>query len=313
MALRRIRALGLAGAALAFGPGAASAAVLYDQTDSGTLAGIKSDVYTDAPTADTQAADDFTVPAGQSWQISQVAVNGGIDGTPSTNVNLFIYNNASALPGAEVFRQTNVATTGSPNFVIPTNSPPLIPGTYWLSVQDAAATMTGSVWAWMERTVQSGNHAAVRNPGGFFTGGACTDWQPTTCLGAIGHDLIFRIDGTTAPYAPPPATEPSNQFSFGGVKLNKHMGTATLSVNVPGPGTLSVTGNNVKPRPLGRGASVSKTVTAAGTVKLLIEAKGKAKKKLEKTARAKVKVKVTYTPTGGSSNAQSEGVKLIKK
>ena len=48
-------------------------------------------------------------------------------------------------------------------------------------------------------------------------------------------------------------------------------------------------------------------------MKLLIEAKGKAKKKLEKTARAKVKVKVTDAPTGGSSNAQSEGVKLIKK
>lgn len=113
------------------------------------------------------------------------------------------------------------------------------------------------------------------------------------------------------------AATPSNADTLGKVKLNKKNGTATLSVNVPGPGSLSLSGKNVKPQRLGRGATASKTVTAAGTVKLLIRAKGKAKVKLNKTGKAKVKVTVTYTPAPGDApgtpNTQTKTVKLVKK
>jgi hypothetical protein len=112
------------------------------------------------------------------------------------------------------------------------------------------------------------------------------------------------------------ATVPSNADTLGKVKLNKHNGTATLSVNVPGPGTLLLTGKNVKAQRSARAAMASKTVTAAGKVKLLVKAKGKAKTRLNKTGKAKVKVKVTYTPTGdlpGIPNTQTKRVKLIKK
>jgi hypothetical protein len=102
------------------------------------------------------------------------------------------------------------------------------------------------------------------------------------------------------------------------VKRNTRKGTATLAVNVPGPGTLSLTGKGVRAQRTGDvgTASASKTVTAAGTVKLLIKPKGKVKRKLNRTGKAKVTVNVTYTPTGeapGIPNTQSKRIKLIKR
>jgi hypothetical protein len=80
---------------------------------------------------------------------------------------------------------------------------------------------------------------------------------------------------------------------------------AKLSVNVPGPGTLNLAGNGLKPQ--------SKQAPAAGTVKLKIKATGKKKAKLNKKGKTKVKPAVTYTPTGGSAKTKSTKVKLVKK
>jgi hypothetical protein len=108
---------------------------------------------------------------------------------------------------------------------------------------------------------------------------------------------------------------PSNAFKFGRLKLNKHKGTATLTVVVPGPGTLTLGGKGiVNRRPGSRArAAASKAVSVAGNVKLLIKAKGKARRKLGRTGKAKVKAKVTYTPTGGAPNTLTKTVKLIKR
>jgi hypothetical protein len=114
--------------------------------------------------------------------------------------------------------------------------------------------------------------------------------------------------------------KPSNAFSFGKLKRNKRKGTATLAVNVPGPGTLSLTGKGVKTQRTGAGAVVSKAVAAAGTVRLRIAAKRGKKRKLENTGKVKVRFKVTYNPNGtstgdliGDPNTHSKRVKLIKK
>jgi hypothetical protein len=116
------------------------------------------------------------------------------------------------------------------------------------------------------------------------------------------------------------ASKPSNAFTFGKVKDNKKKGTATIAVNVPGAGTLSLTGKGVKTQRAGGGAVASKAVTAAGLVKLLVKAKGSAKKKLNKAGTVKVKVSVTYTPSEtsiggviGDPNAEAKRVKLVKK
>jgi hypothetical protein len=102
---------------------------------------------------------------------------------------------------------------------------------------------------------------------------------------------------------------PSNSFSFGKLKRNKHKGTATLPVNVPGAGVLTLSGKGVKHT----GATGSEVPSAAGTVNLAVKPKTKIKKKLKKQGRAKVRFTVAFAPTGGFLAKQSERVKLIER
>jgi hypothetical protein len=120
-------------------------------------------------------------------------------------------------------------------------------------------------------------------------------------------DAVVRFDREPEPPAvepPPPAQPPSNQFSFGKLKLNRHKGTAKLNVEVPGPGELVVSGKKLKP--------AATVATAAGELSLVIKAKGKAAKKRRERGKVKLKANVTYTPTGGTPSTQQEPVKLIR-
>jgi hypothetical protein len=107
----------------------------------------------------------------------------------------------------------------------------------------------------------------------------------------------------------------SNLFSFGRLKLNRRKGTATLVVNLPGPGTVGLRGKGIVSLPAQAGgrAAVTKAVAAAGAVKLSIKAKGKARRRLNHTGRAKVRATVTYTPTGGTPAVQSKSIRLVKR
>jgi hypothetical protein len=111
----------------------------------------------------------------------------------------------------------------------------------------------------------------------------------------------------------PIAVSPSNAFSFGKLKRNRQNGTATLTVDVPGPGKLTLGGKGVVPqRPIASSLGArARAVSGAGPVKLIVKATGKAKKKLRKTGKAKVKV--TFTSTGGSAASKSKTVKLKKE
>jgi hypothetical protein len=103
--------------------------------------------------------------------------------------------------------------------------------------------------------------------------------------------------------------DPSSAFTLGTIRRNKKKGTATISVTVPGPGTLALSGKGVKAQQASRAGT---SVAAAGTVALRIKAKGKKLRKLNRTARVKVAFNVTYTPTDGSANTQPGKVKLRK-
>ena len=86
------------------------------------------------------------------------------------------------------------------------------------------------------------------------------------------------------PVPPGPTTPiaPSNNFTFGKVKLNKKKGVATLQVKVPGKGKVVLLGSKTVRKS-------SKTAKAKSTLKLTIKAKGKAAKQLKKKGKAKVK------------------------
>jgi len=288
-------------------PVAADAAVLYDQTGSPAPFGnrISSNQFPTQPSGDDQAADDFTVPAGQQWTVDRVDVIGESFGGLGSSANVYLYASAGTLPGAELFRQTVSGVTPT-NYSIPVGgAPALSPGTYWVSVQGVGGNV-GQGWFWDDRAVQSQNKAAWRNPGG-GQGAGCTSWTVrTSCTMGAAPDQLFKLSGTSSPFPPP--NQPSNAFTLGKVKRNKKRGTATEPVVVPGPGTLTLGGTGVVPqRPR---ASAARAVSAAGTANLLVKAKGKAKKKLAKTGTAKVKVTITFTPTGGIASIQSRTIKL---
>jgi hypothetical protein len=183
-------------------------------------------------------------------------------------------------------------TPGTVN-TFPTNVP-VQPGDV-LGLQTASSAMT----ACLSSALDDSDFARS----GDLADGASGDFIPNSDFGRVNVTASVAI-------------RPSNTFSFGGVKRHKKTGAATLAVNVPGPGTLALTGKGVKTQRAGGGAVASKTVSAAGTVKLPIKAKGKAKHKLNKTGKVKVKVTVTYTPNGdvvGDPKAQTKRVNLVKK
>ena len=115
------------------------------------------------------------------------------------------------------------------------------------------------------------------------------------------NDAVFdvAVDALSAP--------PSNNFRFGGVKVNKRRGSAKLTVNVP------VSPGNLELAKTGSVKGQHERVQLSGNEKLEIQPKGKAKKRLKKMGRATVKAKVTYNPDGGSSDTKSKKIKLVKR
>jgi hypothetical protein len=201
--------------ALLAAPTGAGAAVLYDQTANPSGGGHGSNEYNSPNEGwDDQIADDFTVPPGQSWQISHVDVLGSVGSspTPPSSVNVFLYANAGTLPGTELFHETGIAATGQPNYSIPLiGAPDLAPGTYWVSVQQVGAELASGSWSWSETSTVSGNPAAWRNPGGSAST-SCSDWGTlAACLSLVSNpDELFKLSGTAAPFPPPPGPIPAS-------------------------------------------------------------------------------------------------------
>ena len=117
--------------------------------------------------------------------------------------------------------------------------------------------------------------------------------------------------GAPGPGSPPatpqpgpsaPAPVPTNKFSLGKLKLNAKGGTATLTVTLPGAGSLSLAGKGIKP--------VSVRVAKASTAKLSVRPTGKAKAALGRTGKATVLAEVTFTPTGGAPGSQDRKLRL---
>jgi len=103
--------------------------------------------------------------------------------------------------------------------------------------------------------------------------------------------------------------EPSNTFTLGQVNRNRKKGTATVTLDVPNAGEVTVAGKGVKGA--SAGARSAKAV-AAGEVSLKIKAKGNQLRKLNSTGKVTVKPTITYTPTGGATSSQKLKLKLRK-
>ena len=167
---------------------------------------------------------------------------------------------------------------------------------------------------------------AVADSGSTFagwSGGVCTGTG--TCVVTIeGATTITATFNTNPPSNNPPAdnppannppagnppsskppanTPPSNTPKPGAVKANGTM--ATLTVTVPGPGTVAVSGKGLI------GAKVK--AKGAGPVKVSLKLSSAEKKTLAKKGKVTIKVAITFTPTGGTAGTATKTVTFKAK
>ncbi len=120
--------------------------------------------------------------------------------------------------------------------------------------------------------------------------------------------------GAASPPSEPFVVATTNDFSFGKLKRNTSRGTATLTVNVPGAGELTVGGRGVAQQRSSRQARApARAVGPPWQVSVTIKPRGKAKKRLAKRGKLTLKATITFTPTGGSANSETKRVKLLKR
>jgi hypothetical protein len=197
---------------------AAPQVVLYSQYDNPGANATLSATFTDFPTFSVDLADDFTIPAGQTWGIQSIDADGAyFNGAgPANSWNVYVYANAGGVPGAVLFSALNQPVTVSgTTYTVNVTFCPIPAGTYWVEVQANMTFSPFGEWGWTDRTVQNGAPAQWQDPGGGF--GVCPTWMPklATCVTtASGPDQVFRINGVLNPVvcptpAPTPTTTPT--------------------------------------------------------------------------------------------------------
>lgn len=153
--------------------------------------------------------------------------------------------------------------------------------------------------------------------GGYFGGGGggagCGSGGGgggSSFAGAGTSNASMGTDSTGIPLvtitsaAPPPNR--LADFTFGRSTHNKRAGTAVLAVELPGPGTLRLSGSGL----LARGPLA---VPAAGEDRLGIRATGKQKRRLRRTGNVNLTATVTFTPAGQAAIDKLTGIGLIRR
>src|SRR5215831_7348264 len=159
-------------------PPAAPQVVLYDQYNNAGPNHTRSTTFTDLPTFSIDLADDFVVPAGQTWNVQSIDADGtyAFGPGPAIDWNVFIYTDSGGLPGTQIFSATQqpvvvVGTTFTVNLPV---AAVLSAGTYWVEIQANMTFTPQGEWEWTDRMLQANQGAALRNPGGDV--GCGTDW-----------------------------------------------------------------------------------------------------------------------------------------
>ena len=192
-------------------PPAAPQVVLYDQYNNAGPNHTRSTTFTDLPTFSIDLADDFVVPAGQTWNVQSIDADGtyAFGPGPAIDWNVFIYTDSGGLPGTQIFSATHqpvvvVGTTFTVNLPV---AAVLSAGTYWVEIQANMTFTPQGEWEWTDRMLQSNSGAALRNPGGDV--GCGTDWiRKIFCVASMDPDQVFRLNGTLGGATPTPtATE----------------------------------------------------------------------------------------------------------
>jgi len=154
--------------------------------------------------------------------------------------------------------------------------------------------------------------ARMEAPYAFSWTPPAADAGRTVTLKATIADSSGQVETSTisvpvkARVAPPVVkVPPSSSFALGRVSRFAKRGTAALSVQVPGPGTLTIAGPKVKAATL--------NPTAAGEESIPIRPTAQALASLARRGRLTVRVTLAYTPTGGAPATVTRTVLLVKR
>jgi len=112
----------------------APAVVLYDQYDNNTGTAFESNFHADDPAFVDYMADDFVVPGGETWTVSEVDAMGMQFHMGGATFNVAFYTNgAGNLPDIQIYSTNNgTYTTNGIDWVITIPPAILTPGTYWV-------------------------------------------------------------------------------------------------------------------------------------------------------------------------------------
>jgi len=177
--------------------------VLYDQLNNPGSLGTDSEDFWDLPAWTSFAADDFVVPAGRTWTITEVDAQGEYRGQngPADYFNVAFYQDAGGLPGSVVYSAPALRYFNDAGvFLLILKSPVVLTsGKYWVSVQAHLSINTNGDWWWTNRSVQANSPAAWQNPNG--GSGRCATWGVRTACVYFNDpgapDQMFRLKGTT--------------------------------------------------------------------------------------------------------------------
>ncbi len=178
--------------------------VLYDQTANvGTQNFPSQEFEATRAQFNSQGADDFAVPVGTVWSVTEVSVLGAYrqgEG-PATNVDVRFYADAGGRPGSRILSYADLAVDQDLDGDLTVTLSPsaiLTEGTYWVSFLVDMDALTAGQWFWTKQATEApiGAELHWRNPGNGF-GLGCTAWQPlnSVCGDDGGFDASFRLSG----------------------------------------------------------------------------------------------------------------------
>lgn len=189
--------------------------VIYSQAT--PQAGTRpSQLFTNFSNALAQSADDFVIPAGQTWSIEKVFAPGAVNGAPVLNAaRVVIYRDTLGVPGTEIYNSGNfVPSSGTSNPSLELTLPTAVnlpAGNYWISVYVQLAFVGGTQWFWGATSTVTGSVAHFRDPANLFGTGAINWTSQTTAFGTP-VDMLFTLFGKATGVAAPAA--PSNLMAL---------------------------------------------------------------------------------------------------
>ncbi len=181
---------------------------LYDQTIQEFFTRLTPGIYYTDVDQLVQAADDFTVPEGETWTIDRVLAYGFSLNLPSpVGASVVIYQDNNGKPGEQVYHSGIIeipGPTANNQFNLDVlleegeGATTLESGKYWLSAYANIKSTEFSIWTWEAQEVGFGEVMHQRDESNTFDPSFWGEWNPLPAtLGGPNLDLKFTIYGET--------------------------------------------------------------------------------------------------------------------